>query len=112
MSMKDGVMSMRPLPDGLAVPAGGEVTFAPVGYHLMFIGLKRPLTKGESVPGKLTLEQAGSGQVRCQGYGSGDVGAGPHIIRGWQNLRRPQPTSPTMRRARHSSRWRGTGAPA
>src|SRR3546814_7949515 len=45
MSMKDGVMSMRPLPDGLAVPAGGEVALAPGGYHLTFIGLNRPLAR-------------------------------------------------------------------
>lgn len=63
MAMKDGVMSMRQLPEGLAVPAGGEVALKPGGYHLMFIDLKRPLAKGESFKGTLTFEKAGSVEV-------------------------------------------------
>lgn len=49
MSMDGGVMRMRPLADGLTVPAGGKVELRPSGMHLMLIGLKRPLVEGETV---------------------------------------------------------------
>ncbi|MFK8250503.1 copper chaperone PCu(A)C [Ancylobacter terrae] len=63
MSVKDGVMTMRPLPDGVAVPAGAKVAFAPGGYHLMFLGIKAPLKEGESFKGSLTFEKAGTVEV-------------------------------------------------
>lgn len=63
MSVKDGVMTMRALPDGIAVPAGAKVAFAPGGYHLMFLGIKAPLTEGESFKGSLTFEKAGTVEV-------------------------------------------------
>lgn len=78
MAMKDGVMSMRQLPDGLAVPAGGEVALKPGGYHLMFIGLKRPLAKGESFKGTLTFEKAGSVEVSFTVAAIGAGGTGHH----------------------------------
>ncbi len=66
MSMKDGVMTMRPLADGVAVPAGGELALRPGGYHLMFVGLKRMLKQGESFAGTLTFEKAGTVEVSFQ----------------------------------------------
>ena len=35
--------------------AGGRVTFAPGGYHLMFLGLKRPLKVGDSLAATLVF---------------------------------------------------------
>jgi copper(I)-binding protein len=49
MSMDGGVMRMRPLTDGLDVPAGGQVELKPSGMHLMLIGLKRPLVESETI---------------------------------------------------------------
>lgn len=46
----DGLMSMRPLEDGLTIPAGGTVELKPHGYHLMLEKLKGPLKEGESIP--------------------------------------------------------------
>lgn len=64
MEMKDGVMSMREVPGGLEVPAKGELVLQPggqgAGYHLMFMGLKRPLLKGEKFAGSVTFEKAGT----------------------------------------------------
>ena len=60
MSMAGGVMKMRELKDGLAIPAHGSVTLAPSGYHLMFTGLKQPLTKGSVAKATLTFEHAGA----------------------------------------------------
>lgn len=57
-TMKDGTMSMRPLKDGLPIPAGETVELKPHGYHLMLEKLKGPLKEGESVPLTLTFEGA------------------------------------------------------
>lgn len=59
MSMDGDVMKMRPLTEGLAVPAGGSVELKPGGYHIMLLGLKHPLKEGEAVDATLTFEKAG-----------------------------------------------------
>ena len=53
-AMAGGVASMR-MVDRVPVPAGGRVTFAPGGYHVMFVGLTRPLKLGDSLPATLTF---------------------------------------------------------
>ena len=60
MAVKDGVMSMRPLPKGVPIPAGKTVTFSPSGLHLMFMRLKGTFVKGKTVPVTLTFAKAGS----------------------------------------------------
>jgi len=60
MKTENGVMKMRELKDGLAIPAHGAIRLAPGGYHLMFTHLARPLSKGEKVSATLTFEHAGS----------------------------------------------------
>jgi len=60
MAVTDGVMTMRPLPDGVAVPAGATVALEPGSYHLMLMELSAPLKSGERIPGTLTFEQAGT----------------------------------------------------
>jgi len=64
MTMDGGVMRMRQLKDGLAIPAGGTVALKPGSFHVMFIGLKRPLQRGELVP--VTLHFAKAGKVAVQ----------------------------------------------
>lgn len=49
MDMTDGVMRMRQLTDGVALPAGEKVTLGPGGLHLMLIGPKATLSAGSSV---------------------------------------------------------------
>ena len=60
-SMDDGVMRMRPMTDGVAIPAGSRVEFKPRALHLMLIGLQAPLAAGSTVP--VTLEFARAGKV-------------------------------------------------
>jgi copper(I)-binding protein len=60
MAVTDGVMTMRPLPDGLPVPADGSVELKPGSYHLMLMELAGPLKEGEHVAGTLTFEKAGT----------------------------------------------------
>ena len=56
MTMANGVMKMRALKNGLAIPAHGTVRLAPGGDHLMFTHLTKPLTKGEKVNATLNFE--------------------------------------------------------
>lgn len=63
MAVKDRIMTMRELADGVAVPAKGEAKLAPSGLHLMFMDLKRPLKQGATFAGTLTFEKAGELKV-------------------------------------------------
>jgi copper(I)-binding protein len=60
MKVENGVMQMRVVLDGLPIPAGGSVVLKPGSYHVMLIGLKKPLTAGENIPLTLTFEKAGN----------------------------------------------------
>lgn len=60
MKMEGSVMRMRELEKGLEIPAGGTVTLAPGGYHLMFMQLKEPFKQDTKVPVTLVFEKAGS----------------------------------------------------
>jgi copper(I)-binding protein len=63
MSVKDGVMTMRPVTGGVEIPAGGEVKLEPGSYHIMFMELKAPAVEGVKFPGTLTFEKAGTVNV-------------------------------------------------
>lgn len=47
-STEGGVMRMRPVRT-VAVPAGGQLALEPGGYHIMLVGLNRPLVEGDTV---------------------------------------------------------------
>jgi copper(I)-binding protein len=64
MTMDGGIMRMRPLPDGIAIPAGTTASLKPGGNHIMLIGLKAPLVEGTMVP--LTLNFMHAGAVKVQ----------------------------------------------
>ena len=53
-------IDMRPLANGVAIPAGNTMTLKPRGYHLLLLGVKAPLSKGSTLPVTLTFEKAGS----------------------------------------------------
>ena len=40
-------------PDGVEIPAGGEMVLEPGGYYIMLIGLSRPVVEGETFPVRL-----------------------------------------------------------
>lgn len=60
----NGVSSMRAMSQGLVIPPGGQVTFAPGGNHFMVMGLKRPLKPGERLA--LTLAFDGGRRIEAQ----------------------------------------------
>lgn len=59
MSMTDGIMRMRPLPDGIELPPGQSMRLEPGGLHLMLIGPMGGLARGTRVPVRLRFERAG-----------------------------------------------------
>ncbi|WP_028238654.1 copper chaperone PCu(A)C [Stutzerimonas azotifigens] len=77
----DGLMKMRQV-GSVVVPAGGEVAFAPMGYHVMLFGLKQPLKDGERFPLTLRFEHAGEIElevpVTAQAPAPAAHGAGHH----------------------------------
>jgi len=63
MSMEGGVAKMRPLKGGLEIKPGETVELKPGSFHIMFMGLKKPLSEGDHVKAKLTFEKAGTVEV-------------------------------------------------
>ena len=72
-TMDGDVMKMREVEGGLVVAAGATVDMKPGGTHVMLVGLKAPLKKGETVALELTFEKAGVVKVDAP---VGDVAAG------------------------------------
>ena len=60
-----GVASLRPLEDGLPVPAGATISLEPGGAHLMIEGLEAPLRPGDAVPIRLRFERAGERTIQA-----------------------------------------------
>ncbi|MFZ3323018.1 MAG: copper chaperone PCu(A)C [Usitatibacter sp.] len=50
-----GMMHMQAV-EAVPLPAGKRVELKPGGFHLMLVGLARPLGEGDSVPLTLTIE--------------------------------------------------------
>ena len=74
MTMKDGVMTMRPLEKGVTIEPGKTVKLAPGGYHLMLFDLKSPLKQGEKLPVTLEFEKAGKVKISLEVQGVGAQG--------------------------------------
>lgn len=59
----DGVMKMMPA-GVIEIPASGMLEMKPGGYHIMLMGLKQPLKKGDEIEITLTFEKAGEMTVK------------------------------------------------
>lgn len=57
MSMSGATMTMRPLPEGAAIPADG-LRMGRHGVHVMLLGLSSPLTEGDRVHLRLEFQSA------------------------------------------------------
>jgi copper(I)-binding protein len=75
---EDGIMKMRPV-DGITVPAHGTVALQPGGYHIMLMGLSKPLTAGETFPVTLTFAKAGAVTVTVAVKTAGASGSMDHM---------------------------------
>jgi copper(I)-binding protein len=72
MNMENNVMTMRPVEGGLEIKPGETIELKPGSFHVMLIGLKKPLEKGQRV--KATLEFANAGKVDVE-YAVEAIGA-------------------------------------
>lgn len=65
MKMEGDVMKMRAL-SAVDIPAGAVLSVIkgnPNGYHVMLLGLKKPLKEGDKFPLRLTFKKAGELEV-------------------------------------------------
>ncbi len=66
MKMDGGVMKMRAVQGGLALPAGKPVELKPGGYHVMLMDLKAALAKDSTVPMTLVFKDAKGAESRVE----------------------------------------------
>jgi copper(I)-binding protein len=76
MSMERGIMKMRQVTGGVALPPGATVEFKPSSLHLMFQNIQRPLVKGDQVKGTLIFEKAGTIEIEYEVLGIGESRGG------------------------------------
>ena len=87
----NGVMRMREVKGGIPLEEKGVTELKPGSYHVMFMGLKKPLKEGEKVPVTLKFKNAKpqtvqlevktapqSGMDHGHGHGHGHGGAHQH----------------------------------
>ena len=83
MKVVNGIMEMREITGGLPVAANDSVVLKPGGYHVMLIGLKKPLKADETIPLTLDFEKAGkislTVPVRAMGAGHDDMPGMGHM---------------------------------
>jgi periplasmic copper chaperone A len=79
MRMENGVAKMRPVKGGLEVKPGETVELKPGSFHVMFVGLKKPLNAGDHIKATLVFEKAGPVSVEydVRAMGSEPPGAMP-----------------------------------
>jgi copper(I)-binding protein len=63
MKMESGVAKMRPVKGGLEIKPGETVELKPGSFHIMFVGLKKPLSAGDHFKATLVFEKAGTVSV-------------------------------------------------
>lgn len=64
MAMEGNLMKMREVDGGLEIKPGQKIAMQPGnGYHIMLMGLSKPLQAGEKLPLTLTFEKAGKIEV-------------------------------------------------
>lgn len=64
MAMEGNLMKMREVDGGLEIKPGQKIAMQPGnGYHIMLMGLSKPLKAGDKVPLSLTFEKAGKVDV-------------------------------------------------
>ena len=78
MEMSNGVMKMRPISEGLEIPATSEVHLKTGGNHLMFMKLNEPVEIGQIHEVTLTFETAGVLTLKMPVVSARDLKNEPH----------------------------------
>ena len=79
MEMDNGVMKMRPVENGIDIPAGKTIHLAPSGYHVMLVGLNAPLTADSMFEITLVFQNAGEKTIKGMAMLPSDLKAGDHL---------------------------------
>jgi copper(I)-binding protein len=83
MKMEGSVMKMRPVAGGIEIKPGQTVEFNPSGHHVMFVGLKKQLMKGDHFKATLVFAKAGKIDVDFSVASIGaQTGDGAHAMPG------------------------------
>ena len=82
MKMEGDVMKMREV-NGIALAPAAKIAMQPGdGYHLMLLGLKKPLKAGDKFPMTLTFEKAGKLEISIwvedKAAGAAKAASSPH----------------------------------
>lgn len=64
MTIEDGVMTMRPIEDGIEIGPGDKVEFKPGGLHFMLNGIDEALVAEDEIELTLNFEKAGAVVLR------------------------------------------------
>lgn len=75
---ENNVIRMVPRPDGFEIPAGGSVTLAPGGKHVMLVTLNAPLVEGESFTVTLRFQHAPAISLTVPILAPGSTPGGEH----------------------------------
>lgn len=62
-TMKNGVMEMHELPNGIEIGAGETVALKPGGDHIMFMDIKHPIKAGDVINATLGFENTGKIEI-------------------------------------------------
>ena len=65
-SMDDGVMRMRHMADGLAIPSKAAVELSPGQTHIMLTGLRQPLKRGATIQVHFDFERSADQDVEVK----------------------------------------------
>ena len=84
MKMENGVAKMRPLTSGLEIKPGETVELKPGSFHVMFLGLKKPLASGDHIKATLVFEKAGKVEVEYDVRAMGATSTGHDSMPGMQ----------------------------
>jgi len=79
MKIEGDVMKMRMVPDGIEIPAGGEVKLKHGGLHIMFMKPKQPFDQGDMIKATLTFEKAGPIDIEFMIEPKDTGDAEPHV---------------------------------
>ena len=66
MAMKDGLMRLTPVREGLEIAPGATLLLEPSASRIVFFDLKEPLKEGTMLDATLTFEKAGKVPVQFQ----------------------------------------------
>jgi hypothetical protein len=79
MVMEQGVAKMRPVEGGLEIKPGETVELKPGSFHVMLMGVKQPIEKGQKVKGTLEFANAGKVDIEYTVEGIGAASPSPSV---------------------------------